>query len=78
MSKKRHASTTINGENVEFLCQPKHSLLEILRDDLALTGCKEGCNNGNCGACSVMLDGVPVNSCLVLAVEAEGADLDPG
>ena len=76
MSKKRHVSTSINGENVEFLCQPKHSLLEVLRDDLALTGCKEGCNNGNCGACTVMLDGLPVNSCLVLAVEADGAVIE--
>ena len=52
----------------------RQSLLEVLRDTLRLTGAKEGCNNGNCGACTVILDGVPVNSCLVLAVEAEGAD----
>ena len=58
----------------EFLCEPRQSLLEVLRDTLRLTGAKEGCNNGNCGACTVILDGVPVNSCLVLAVEAEGAD----
>jgi carbon-monoxide dehydrogenase small subunit len=73
--KKAHVSTTINGEAVEFLCEPRQSLLEVLRDTLELTGSKEGCNNGNCGACTVMLDGVPVNSCLVLAVEAEGAQI---
>ena len=76
MTRKRHVTTTINNESVEFLCQPKQSLLEVLRDDLDLTGCKEGCNNGNCGACTVMMDGVPVNSCLVLAVEAEGATIE--
>ncbi|HVU90160.1 MAG TPA: (2Fe-2S)-binding protein [Pirellulales bacterium] len=75
MVKKAHVSTTINGEAIEFLCEPRQSLLEVLRDTLELTGSKEGCNNGNCGACTVMLDGVPVNSCLVLAVEAEGAKI---
>ena len=70
----RHA--TINGEPVEFLCEPRQSLLEVLRDTLRLTGAKEGCNNGNCGACTVMMNGVPVNSCLVLAVEAEGATIE--
>ena len=73
---KTHVTTTINGETVEFLCLPRQSLLEVLRDDLSLTGCKEGCNNGNCGACTVMLNGVPVDSCLVLAVEAEGAKIE--
>lgn len=76
MTKKKHVSTTVNGEDTEFLCQPKQSLLEVLRDELSLTGCKEGCNNGNCGACTVMMDGVPVNSCCVLAVEAEGATIE--
>jgi len=71
--KKLHVSTTINGEAVEFLCEARQSLLEVLRDTLELTGAKEGCNNGNCGACTVILDGVPVNSCLVLAVESAGA-----
>ncbi len=75
MSKKAHISTTINGEPVEFLCETRQSLLEVLRDVLQLTGSKEGCNNGNCGACTVLLDGVPVNSCLVLGVEAEGAEI---
>jgi carbon-monoxide dehydrogenase small subunit len=73
--KKSHVTATINGEAVEFLCEPRQSLLEVLRDTLELTGSKEGCNNGNCGACTVILDGVPVNSCLVLAVEAEGATI---
>ena len=73
VSKKIHVTTTVNGEPVEFLCEPRQSLLEVLRDTLRLTGAKEGCNNGNCGACTVILDGVPVNSCLVLAVEGEGS-----
>lgn len=75
MAKKLHVSTTINDEPVEFLCEARQSLLEVLRDTLHLTGAKEGCNNGNCGACTVILDGQPVNSCLVLAVEAEGAQV---
>jgi len=65
--------TTLNGEEVEFLAEPRQSLLEVLRDQLGLTGTKEGCNNGNCGACAVMMDGRVVNSCCVLAVETEGA-----
>ena len=73
MAKKHHVSTTINGESVEFLCEARQSLLEVLRDVLNLTGAKEGCNNGNCGACTVIMNGVPVNSCIVLAAEAEGA-----
>ena len=64
--------TRINGEAVEFRCEPRQTLLEVLRDTLGLTGVKEGCSNGNCGACNVIMDGVLVNSCLVLAVEAEG------
>lgn len=75
MRKKTHVTTTINGHETEFLCQPKQSLLEVLRDVLSLTGAKEGCNNGNCGACTVLLDGLPVDSCLVLGVEAEGAEI---
>jgi carbon-monoxide dehydrogenase small subunit len=73
MPRKIHVTTTVNGEEVEFLCEGRQSLLEALRDTLQLTGSKEGCNNGNCGACTVLLDGLPVNSCLVLAAEAEGA-----
>ncbi len=76
MSKKLHVTSVVNREPVEFLCEPRQSLLEVLRDTLHLTGSKEGCNNGNCGACTVLLDGLPVNSCLVLAVEAEGAEIE--
>src|SRR5438874_1784109 len=64
---------TVNGEPVAFLCEPRDSLLEVLRDRLGLTGAKEGCNNGNCGACCVLMDGRLVNSCCVLGVEAQGA-----
>ena len=72
MSRKVHVQAIINGEETEFLCEPRQSLLEVLRETLGLTGAKEGCNNGNCGACSVILDGALVNACLVLAVEIEG------
>jgi aerobic carbon-monoxide dehydrogenase small subunit len=72
MSKKIPVHATINGEEIDFLCEPRQSLLEVLRETLGLTGAKEGCNNGNCGACNVILDGRLVNSCLVLAVEIEG------
>ncbi|HEX7449696.1 MAG TPA: (2Fe-2S)-binding protein [Pirellulales bacterium] len=75
MPKKTHIQTTVNGQPVEFLCENRQSLLEVLRDELRLTGTKEGCNNGNCGACTVLMNGVPVNSCLVLGVEAEGAQI---
>ncbi|MEX0587131.1 MAG: 2Fe-2S iron-sulfur cluster-binding protein, partial [Pirellulales bacterium] len=54
--KKHHITTTINGQSVDFLCEARQSLLEVLRDTLGLTGAKEGCNNGNCGACTVLLD----------------------
>ena len=76
MPGKMHVHTTINGQPSEYLCEPRQSLLEVLRDDLQLTGSKEGCNNGNCGACNVMLDGQLVNSCLVLGVEAEGRTIE--
>ena len=75
MSKKTHVQTTINGEAVEFLCEPRQSLLECLRDIVGLTGTKEGCNDGNCGACTVILDGRTVTSCLVLGVEVDGKEL---
>jgi len=75
MSKKLHVTTTLNGQPTEFLCEARQSLLEVLRDVVGLTGSKEGCNNGNCGACTVLLDGLPVNSCLVLGVEVEGAQV---
>jgi carbon-monoxide dehydrogenase small subunit len=71
MPNKTVVQATINGEEVEFLCEPRQSLLEVLRDVLRLPGTKEGCNNGNCGACNVILDGVLVNSCLVLGVEVQ-------
>jgi len=76
MPRKVHVQTTINGETIEFLCEPRQSLLEVLRDELALTGAKEGCNNGNCGACNVILNGRLVNSCLVLGVEVEGKTVE--
>jgi len=71
-----HVTATVNGEHKEFLCEPRHSLLEVLRDKIGLTGSKEGCNNGNCGACTVLLNGQPVDSCLVLAVETEGGEIE--
>ena len=67
--------TTLNGEVINFLCEPRQSLLEVLRDVLGMTGTKEGCNDGNCGACTIILDGRIVDSCLVLGVEAEGKDI---
>ena len=70
-----HVKTAINGNPVEYLCEPRQSLLEVLRDVLNMTGSKEGCNDGNCGACTVSVDGRIVNSCLVLGVEAEGKDI---
>ena len=86
---RTHITTTVNGDTVEFLCDPKETLLDALRDHLGLTGSKEGCASGDCGACSVMLDGRLVCSCLVLAAEsvvrkvetiegmADGDDLHP-
>ena len=75
MPGKTHVQTTINGDQTDFLCEPRQSLLECLRDIVGLTGTKEGCNDGNCGACTVNLDGRIVNSCLVLGVEAEGSEV---
>ena len=69
---KAHVTTTVNGDPVEFLVSPGMTLLDALRDELGLTGSKEGCGSGDCGACSVILDGRLVCSCLVLAPEAEG------
>ncbi len=73
---KLHVTTKINGDTVEYLCDPQESLLDVLRDRLRLTGAKEGCGSGDCGACSVELDGRLVCSCLVLGVEAEGAEIN--
>jgi aerobic carbon-monoxide dehydrogenase small subunit len=67
-----HVDTTINGEPVEFLCDGSQTLLSALRDAVGLTGTKEGCSTGDCGACSVLVDGRLVPSCLVLAAEAQG------
>ncbi|MGC9467142.1 MAG: (2Fe-2S)-binding protein [Anaerolineae bacterium] len=75
MAQKRLVSAVVNGEATEFLCEPHQSLLTCLRDILGLTGAKEGCNDGNCGACSVLLDGRLVNSCLVLGVEVDGREV---
>ena len=72
---KTHVQCVLNGENTEFLCESRESLLETLRENLGFTGSKEGCNDGNCGACSVIMDGVLVDSCLVLAVEVEGTEI---
>ncbi len=71
-----HVTTTINGDEVEFLCQPEETLLDVLRDRLGLTGSKEGCGSGDCGACSVLLDDRLVCSCLVLGAEAQGAKVE--
>ncbi len=72
----RQVSTTINGDAVDFLCEPAETLLDVLRDRLGLTGSKEGCGSGDCGACSVVLDGRLVCSCLVLGAEAEGREIE--
>jgi carbon-monoxide dehydrogenase small subunit len=73
---KSHVTTTINGDPVEFLCEPSQTLLQVLRNDLGMTGTKEGCGSGDCGACSVIFDGELVCACLVLGVEAEGAEIE--
>jgi carbon-monoxide dehydrogenase small subunit len=70
-----HISTTINGDAIEYLCEPEETLLDVLRNRLGLTGAKEGCATGDCGACSVTLDGRLVCSCLVLGAEAEGREI---
>jgi len=73
---KTHITTRINGEAVEFLCEPRDTLLHVLREALGLTGTKEGCGTGDCGACSVTLEGRLVCACLVLAVEAQGCAIE--
>ena len=70
-----HVTTTINGDSAEFLCDTEQTLLDVLRDELRLTGSKEGCASGDCGACSVTLDGRLVCACLVLAAEVEGREV---
>ena len=71
----KHISMTVNGDQHELLVDPGWTLLETLRDNLRLTGTKEGCSNGNCGACTVMIDGRTANSCLVLAAEMDGTEI---
>jgi carbon-monoxide dehydrogenase small subunit len=73
---KLHVTATINGDPVEFLCTPEQTLLDVLRDVLFLTGSKEGCASGDCGACSVMLDGRLVCACLVLGAELQGRSVE--
>lgn len=72
---KIHVNARVNGDAVEFLCDPRETLLDVLRDHLGLTGAKEGCGTGDCGACSVTMDGRLVCSCLVLGAEAEGKNI---
>ena len=73
---KHHVTTTLNGGPVEFLCETQQTLLDVLRDELHLTGTKEGCASGDCGACSVTVNGRLVCSCLMLGVEAEGKSIE--
>ncbi|MCF6271771.1 MAG: (2Fe-2S)-binding protein [Rhodobacteraceae bacterium] len=73
---KIHVNSTINGDTVEFLCEADETLLDVLRDRLNLTGAKEGCGTGDCGACSVTINGRLVASCLVLGAEAEGSEIE--
>jgi len=73
---RNHVSAKVNGDQVEFLCETGQTLLEALRDELGLTGTKEGCGTGDCGACSVMVEGRLVCACLMLAVEAEGKSIE--
>jgi len=72
---KLHVTTTVNGEPAEFLCEPGDTMLDSLRGPLGLTGSKEGCGTGDCGACTLLIDGKPVTSCLVLAAEADGREV---
>ena len=73
---KAHVTTTVNGDACEFLCEPERTLVDVLRNEMELTGTKEGCSTGDCGACSVILDGELVCSCLVLAVETDGSRVE--
>jgi len=72
---KVHVTTTINGEDAEYLCEAQQTMLDVLRDELSLTGSKEGCGSGDCGACSIIVDGNVVCACLMFGAEAEGKDI---
>ena len=73
---RQHVMTEVNGEPQDFLCEPQETLLDVLRDELHLTGTKEGCSSGDCGACSIMVDGRLVCACLMFGVEAQGKTID--
>ena len=73
---KLHVETSINGDPVEYLCEPHETMLSVLRDTLGMTGTKEGCGTGDCGACSIQVDGRLVCSCLMLAAEAEDSEIE--
>jgi carbon-monoxide dehydrogenase small subunit len=73
---RQHVTTEVNGEPQDFLCDAQETLLDVLRDELHLTGTKEGCSSGDCGACSVMVDGRLVCACLLFGVEAEGKKIE--
>ncbi|MEC8463515.1 MAG: (2Fe-2S)-binding protein [Pseudomonadota bacterium] len=76
MAKKVHVTTTVNGDEYEYLADPGQTLVDVLRNELELTGTKEGCSTGDCGACSVIVDGELVCSCLVLAAETDGKSVE--
>ncbi len=76
MTRKVHVRTIVNGDEYEYLCEPGQTLVDVLRNELTLTGTKEGCSTGDCGACSVMLDGTLVCSCLTLAIETDGKSVE--
>jgi len=76
MAKKVHVTTTVNGDDYEYLAEPGQTLVDVLRNNLELTGTKEGCSTGDCGACSVILEGELVCSCLVLAAETDGKSVE--
>jgi carbon-monoxide dehydrogenase small subunit len=73
---KHSITATVNGDEVEFTCQPEQTLLDVLRGELQLTGTKNGCGTGDCGACTVILNGCAINSCLVLGAELENAEIE--
>jgi aerobic carbon-monoxide dehydrogenase small subunit len=76
MTKKVHVTTTVNGDEYQYLCEPTQTLVDVLRNELEMTGTKEGCSTGDCGACSVVVDGDLVCSCLVLAIETDGKSVE--